>query len=118
MGSAHDDAVVVGELRVEGVVFVEAVIPHGGPEVVAFESEDQFEDVFVKLVVVGSEFFFNQAGEGGGFIIEKDAAVFHRGRALDQRNFSGLHVVSIGVVLGWEHRPRNTGGTPICAERS
>lgn len=51
----HDDAVVVGELLVGWVVGEEDVAgagdegcPHGRPEVVGFEAEEEVEDVAVE----------------------------------------------------------------------
>ena len=52
MAGAHHDAVHVGGGGVLGVVFVEGVVPHGGPQVVALAPQEQFEDVGVELVAV------------------------------------------------------------------
>ena len=52
---AHDDAVFVGELRVERIVLVEGVAPHGGPEIVALEPQDQLEDLHIEVVIVSRQ---------------------------------------------------------------
>ena len=49
MGGAHDDAPLVGHFGTERIVFVEGAAPHGGPEIIALEAQDQFEDVCVEL---------------------------------------------------------------------
>ena len=76
MGGAHDDAVLIGELRVERIVCGEGVIPHGGPEKVGLKAQQQFEDFCVELAVHGAERFFRPAAERGSFVVEEDAAVF------------------------------------------
>ena len=43
MRSAHDDAVFVGEPRVVRIVFSKGVVPHCGPEIVALQTKNHFE---------------------------------------------------------------------------
>ena len=49
VGSAHHDAVPIGQLRVQRVVHVEHVAPHGRPQVVALESQNQLKHMAVHL---------------------------------------------------------------------
>ena len=42
---------------VQGIVCVEGVVPHGGPEEVGLEAEQEFEDLGVELVVEAAEIF-------------------------------------------------------------
>ncbi len=102
VAGAHDDAVFVGEFCVFKIIFVEGVVPHGGPHVVAVEAEEEFEDFGVELVAVvggaggalagdfgvffggdGAELFADPVGKVGGFVVEKDAAVFDAGLAVN-----------------------------------
>jgi len=46
----HDDAIQVGSLRIQRVVLIKGVVPHGGPQVIAFETQDQLKDFLIKLV--------------------------------------------------------------------
>ena len=78
MRGAHDDAVLVGELGVQRIVFVEGVVPHRRPEVVGLQPQQQFEDFRIELVVVVSVLLLHPAGERGSLVVEKDAAIFHR----------------------------------------
>ena len=48
VGSAHHDAVFVGESRVVGIILGERVVPHRRPEVVALEAENDLENARVE----------------------------------------------------------------------
>ena len=80
---AHDDAVLVGERGVEGIVGGEGVVPHGGPEEVGLEAEEQIEDPGIELRVHAAELFCCPAAERGGLIVEEDAAILHAGFGLE-----------------------------------
>src|SRR5260370_38398313 len=82
MRSPHYDAVFVGEARILRIVFVKGVAPHRGPEIVSFQSKEQFKYYGVKLVVVSSKFFIHPSGERGRFIVQENPAVFYGRRAL------------------------------------
>ena len=98
--SAHDDAHLVGQRAVERIVEIEGIAPHGGPQVVAFQTEEQFEDVFVKKVVEAAgisvalgidgkvlalavgELLLHPTRETGGLVVEEDATIAHCGLAV------------------------------------
>ena len=63
MGGSHDDAIFVGQFGVQRVVFVEAIVPHGRPEVIGFEPQQQFKDVGVELVIIIPVFLIYPARE-------------------------------------------------------
>jgi len=116
VAGAHDDAIHIGDCCVRRVIFVERVIPHGGPKVIPFAPKQQFEDVGVEFVTVigntgGYEgplgrvivrrditvFGADVAGQGWGFVVEKDAAIFD-GR-LAAGELAGFDV-ELGMFLG------------------
>ena len=74
---SHDDAVLVGEFRVQRIVIVESIVPHRRPEVVCFQAQEQLEYLLVELMIVVAELFSHPARKRGRFIVEKDAAVLH-----------------------------------------
>src|SRR5260370_15624791 len=82
MRSAHDDDIFVRKPRIEGIIFIKGVIPHGRPEIVCLEAQKKFEDLGVKLVIVISEFFLHPTSQSGCLVVEKDATVFHGRRSL------------------------------------
>ncbi len=43
VGGAHDDAIFVGKPGIQRIVFIEGVVPHRRPEIVAFQPEYHFE---------------------------------------------------------------------------
>jgi len=76
-----DDAVFIGQLGIEGILDVEHPAPHRRPEIVALHAQDQFEDVLVHAGIETAEFGKSPAREGGGFVVDEDAAVFDFGLA-------------------------------------
>ncbi len=61
----------IGELRIQRIVFVERVVPHGRPEVVGLEPQQQFKNLLVKLMVVVAELFFTQPERAGASSLRK-----------------------------------------------
>ena len=98
MRGAHHDAVLVGDLGIERIVFVEGVVPHGRPEIIALQAEDQLEDLFVELVVVGAELLLHPAAERRRFVVQEDAAILDRGLAFAV--LAGLHEQGVLVDHG------------------
>ena len=97
---AHDYAVFVRQPGIFRIVLVETVVPHCGPEVIAFEPQDQLKQIGVKSpAVIGRRrmarhrqravFFLHPTGQVRRFVIQKNAAILHRRRALHV--FAGLH---------------------------
>ena len=82
MRSAHHDSIFVGQFGIQRIIFIEGTSPHGGPEKIATQAEDEFEDLYVKFVVISAKFFLRPSGKCGRFIIQKDAAVLDGGLAL------------------------------------
>ena len=61
------------------IVLVEGAAPHGRPQIIALQAQQQFEDLYVKLVSCNRRYFsFAQPVSDGRFIVEKDAAILHR----------------------------------------
>ncbi len=98
MRGTHDDSVFVREPGIQRVVLVETIIPHGGPEIIRLEPQQQFENVGVEGVIVAAEFFLCPAGEVRRLVIEESAAIFDRGRSLNI--FTGLHKQHVLVPRG------------------
>ena len=116
MAGAHDDAVEVGGGGVGEIVFVEGVVPHGGPHVISLGAQEQLKHVGIELVavvgglriigccaVLGADI----VAEGRCLVIKKDAAVFHRG--LSHHVFAALHI-QLCVFLGRHICPVIPGG--------
>jgi len=82
VAGAHDDPVFVGETRVAGVVGVEGDgQPHGRPEVVGLAAKEELEDVGVEGLVEAAEVLACPVAQGGGLVVDEDAAIFHLGFA-------------------------------------
>ena len=82
VGGAHDDTHLVGESWTLGVVFVKGSCPHGWPEVVGFQSQEEFEDVGVGFGVHAAEVVVAPGAEGWPFIVDEDATIFDFWRGL------------------------------------
>ena len=120
---AHDDAVFIRQPGILRIVFVEGVVPHGRPEIIALQPQNQLEQLRVKLVVVigharrngriragrdRAEFVGDPIAQIRRFVVQENAAIFHRRRALHK--FSSLHKQRV-LMLGRAHRPTNTTAT-------
>ncbi len=77
---AHHDPVFIRKLRIQRIVGVERVVPHGRPEKVALHAEDQLEDLRIELVIVVAELPVHPAAQGRRLVVEKNAAILHRRR--------------------------------------
>src|SRR5690606_37129883 len=75
--SADDDAIFIGGFYVERIVIVKCVAPHGRPDIISFETEDKFENLFIKEMVEAAECGAAPARQGRRFIINKYATVFY-----------------------------------------
>ena len=77
--SADDDAHFIRKAAVFGVC-IERVDVHGGPDVVAFEPQDEFEDMAVGLAADGAVVGVQLCpGVELLLVVEEDAAVLHGG---------------------------------------
>ena len=84
-------------------VGIEAVGPHGGPEVVALQADHQLEDFIIKQIVEAAVMAVGEAVQVGVFIVEEEAAVVDRGAAgdrLQRRRGEGQGVAVGGHRIG------------------
>ena len=77
MAGTHDDAHVVCQLRRKWVIFVETAVPHGGPEVVGFQTEHEFKDAGVCLGIDASKLVVTPRAERRPLVVDEYATVFH-----------------------------------------
>ena len=100
MGSAHNDTHLISQWSVERIVEIEGIAPHRGPQIVAFQAEEQFEDMFVEKVVEAAgigialgidgqilalavgKLLLHPTREAGCLVVEEDAAIAHCGLAV------------------------------------
>ena len=90
MGAAHrlvvrgpqHDAHLVGQGRAHRVVVIDRLAPHGRPQEVALQPQDQLEDPLVEGVVEAAEGLVGPAVEGRVLVVQEDAPVLDR-RLLD-----------------------------------
>jgi hypothetical protein len=98
------------------VVVVEGVAPHGGPEVIGFEPQQEFEYMFVEEVVEVAEFFMDPAAERGRFVVDEEAAVFY-GRRAGLEDLTAAEEQRVFVWYG-DIAHQYQGETPICFDSS
>ena len=79
VGSAHDDAHLVGSLRVLWVVGIEGPAPHGRPEHVALQAQNELEHFLIEAMVaiVSAVGVLHPRRQTGGLIVEEQAAPAH-----------------------------------------
>ena len=105
---SHYDAVHVGHLGVKRVVLVEGRVPHGRPEVVGLQAQEQLEKVGVHLGVKPSEARRGPSPERGPLVVYEDAAVLYLGRRLYVAAFPdverrALARRNVGPPVPWRH---------------
>jgi len=94
---AHHNTIFISQPGIFRVIFVEGIVPHGRPKIIAFKPEDQLKEFLIKLMVIignsqrnrriftgcdRTEFFNYPPGQSRVFIIQKNAPVFHCRRPL------------------------------------
>ena len=67
--SAHDNSIHVGDLRIQRIIFIERVVPHGRPEIIRLEPQQQFEYFLVELMVEVPELLMRPSAEGWRLVI-------------------------------------------------
>ena len=77
VGSAHDNAHLVGGLLVLRIVGIESPTPHGRPHHVASQAEHQFEYALIESVVaiVGAVGVAYPRSETGSLVVKKNATI-------------------------------------------
>src|SRR5690606_19278301 len=72
------DAVFVGKTRVVGIVIGKCRrAPHGRPQIVAFVSQNEFKNLFVKLMIEATEFPLCPVSQRRCFVIDKNSAILY-----------------------------------------
>ena len=79
MRCSHYNAHFICQHRILRVVAVKTSPPHGRPEVIAFQPEDQLKYFFIKLVVKSAVIFNSPASECRFFIIQKNTPILYFG---------------------------------------
>lgn len=120
--SADDDAHFIRKATVFGVC-IERVDVHGGPDIVALEAQDEFEDMAVGLGADGAVFGVQFCpGVEFFFVVEKDAAVLHGGPiGLQKALWKGKRLAFFDRHIGKEIPRRNAekaGKFVNCKNRS
>ena len=92
---AHDHAVLVRHDRVQRVVLVERLAPHRGPQIIAFQAQNQLEHVRVHLRIDAAEVGARPVAERRLLVVDEDAAVFHFRRVLHVGPLDRLDLVPV-----------------------
>ncbi len=76
---SHHDSHFIGQAAVLGIIGIEGPPPHGRPEEITAQTENQLKDPLVETVVaiIGAVGVFHPPREAGSFIIEEDTAITH-----------------------------------------
>ena len=110
VAGADDNAHLIGQTRVLGVVGIESPVPHRGPHEIAAQTQDEFEHAGVETVVavVGAVGVFHPLHQAGAFVVEEDASVAHRRLAVGVVARRGKEAVvalhgHVGPPRPWRH---------------
>ena len=93
MRSAHHNAVLIGQTWAFGVILIEGRCPHGWPQVVGLQAQEQLKHVGIHLGVHASEVFRCPSAKRGPFVVDEDATILHFGRWLHKASIRPIHLV-------------------------
>ena len=81
VAGTHDDTHLVGQRTVLCVIGIEGPRPHGWPQEVGPEAQQQFEDLLIEGMtsVVCAESILHPSRQAGSLVVEEEAAVGHGG---------------------------------------
>ena len=98
VGGTHHDTHCIGGLQVLRVVGIESPAPHGRPQVVTFQAQDEFKHLGIEMVVaiVCTEGVLHPGGQTGCLIVEEQTTIAHSGFAVGELTFLDIEV---GMLL-------------------
>ena len=74
---SDNDAHLIRKRSVFRIIIVKSISPHGRPDEISFQPENQFKHFFVKQMIKPSESGFRPSGQSRCFIVQENAAIFH-----------------------------------------
>ncbi len=87
MRGPHHDAILIGKIRIHRVILIEVTAPHGRPQVVGLQTQQEFEHVGIHLRIVSTEMGTSPSTERRFLIIDKDTTILHLRRRLHVSTF-------------------------------
>ena len=95
-----DHTHLITHLAVQGVVSIKSPAPHGGPQEIATQAEDELKAFGIELMatVVGAKGVLHPVGEARSLIVKEETTVFHG------RFASGIVATLDGEILLFHHR--------------
>ena len=81
---AHHDTHLVGQSRALGIILIEGRCPHGRPEIVGLQAQEQLKDMFVSLCVHTPKVVSTPRAKRGPLVINEKATILHLRRWLDE----------------------------------
>ena len=79
---SHHDAHLVSQSGTFRIVLIKGCSPHGRPEIVGLQTQQQFEDMSIGLRVDATKLVGAPTTERWPLVVDEDATIFHLGRGL------------------------------------
>ena len=95
---AHHDTHLVGQSWTLRIILVEGRCPHGRPEIVGLQAQQQLKDMFVGLSVHTPKVVGTPRAKRGPFVVNKDSTILHLRRWLDE---SPAIIIQFVLMLHW-----------------
>ena len=92
---AHHDTHLVGQRSVVLVIVIEGTLPHGGPQVVAFQTEQQFKHLLVTFRIDATKLLVGPVAKGGPLVVDEDATIGHLRLAIGIYTFLNIYILML-----------------------
>ncbi len=93
MRGSHHDAHLVGESWRFRIILIEVGSPHGRPEIVSLQAEQQFEDMAISLGIDATKLVGTPSAKRWPLIIDEDAAIFHLRFSIRISTWSNVEII-------------------------
>ena len=95
---SHHDTHLVSQSRTLRVILIESCCPHGRPEVVCLQAQQQLKDMLVSFGIDTTKTIRTPCTKRRPLVVDKDSTIFHLRRRLDKT--SGI-IIQFILMLHW-----------------
>ena len=79
MRSSDNYSHFISQYRIQGIIVIESTAPHGRPEKISLQAQDQFKHMTIELMIKAPEILKCPSGKRRSLIIQEYTPVFNQG---------------------------------------
>ena len=95
---SHHDTHLVSQSRTLGVILVESCCPHGRPEVVGLQAQQQLKDMLIGFGIDTAKTIRTPCAKRRPLVVDKDSPIFHLRRRLHK---TSTIIIQFILMLHW-----------------